>query len=158
LTKPDLEQIEGGAPTPVAENQLSVELVSGLEKVELLIADLGRLNDFNEKAQKFVSEAEKEMRWNRIARVWVLVAAALVIVAIGLTVREVLINSSFAELRKSGAGFSTIIAASVGGIVLLLVSVTRSVFSTFAERNSGSPMPEHLKGVIDAVSSLTSTK
>ncbi len=158
MTKPDLDQIENGAQFIGAEDQLSNQLISGLDKVELLIADLGRLNDFNDKAQKFVAEAEREMRWNRIARVCVLLAAACVVIVIGCSVKHILVDQDFTELRKNSAGFSTIIAASIGGIVLLLVSVIRSVFSTFAERNSGSPIPEHLKGVIDAVSGLTSAK
>lgn len=63
-------------------------------------------------------------------------------------------DSNFETLRGNAAALSAVMAACVGGGILLSVGVTRAVFSSFKERNEGTPTPDHLKAVIDEVRGL----
>lgn len=137
-----------------ASGSLDSQLVEKLDAVDLLIADLGQLSEFNASAQSFVNAATKEMAWNRRARLAVIVVAGLMIVGLACLVKEVLFSEFLNDLRQSPTAFSTVIAASIGGGVVLAISVTRAVFSTFGERNEGVPMPEQLKQVIDVAKML----
>ncbi len=130
-------------------NNFDAQLVEKLDAVDLLIADLGQLSEFNAAAQSFVNAATKEIEWNRKARLAVIIVAGVIIIALACLINQMLFAPLLAELRKSPSAFSTVIAASIGGGVILAISVTRAVFSTFGERNDGVPMPEQLKQVID---------
>ena len=147
----DLRPIQADADKAELANASNREsqLVEKLDAVDLLIADLGQLGEFNTSAQAFVNAATKEIDWNRRARLAVILVAGAIIVALACLVNQMLFASSLTELRKSPSAFSTVIAASIGGGVILAISVTRAVFSTFSERNDGVPMPEQLKQVID---------
>lgn len=136
---------------PIDLNEL---LKQKLDDVDLLIADLGQLNDFNREAADFAKEARTEIRWNRIARVIVLGSVAILLILLCRFVWVIVDWDSFARLRNTPLAFSTAIAAAIGGGVVLSISVTKAVFSSFAERNAGVPMPEHFKAVIDAVGHL----
>jgi hypothetical protein len=65
-----------------------------------------------------------------------------------------MVDASFNPIRANPVAFSTALAASVGGGVLLATSVSKAVFSTFSERNNGVPMPDHLKTVVDGIGSI----
>jgi hypothetical protein len=137
-----------------SSGSLDAQLTKRLDAVDLLIADLGQLGEFNATAQTFVNAATKEIDWNRRARLAVILVAGLIIVALAFLVGTVLLCPTLDSLRASPTAFSTVIAASIGGGVILAISVTRAVFSTFGERNDGVPMPEHLKQVIDVAKIL----
>jgi hypothetical protein len=130
-------------------NDLDAQLVEKLDAVDLLIADLGQLGEFNAAAQAFVNAATKEIDWNRRARLAVIIVAVVIIIALACLVNQMLFASTLTGLRNSPSAFSTVVAASIGGGVILAISVTRAVFSSFGERNDGVPMPEQLKQVID---------
>jgi hypothetical protein len=135
-------------------SNLEGQLVEKLDAVDLLIADLGQMSEFNASAQSFVNAATKEIDWNRWARLAVILVAGLMITGLALLVREVLFSTSLNDLRQSPTAFSTVIAASIGGGVILAIGVTRAVFSTFGERNDGVPMPEQLRQVIEVAKIL----
>lgn len=138
----------------VGAGNLDAQLIEKLDAVDLLIADLGQMGEFNAAAQSFVKAAAKEIDWNRRARLAVIIVALLMIIALACLISELLFSSLLDDLRKSPSAFSTVVAASIGGGVILAISVTRAVFSTFGERNEGVPMPEQLKQVIDVAKIL----
>lgn len=137
---------------------ISETLAAKLDQVDLLIADLGQISSFNAKAQAFVEEAATEIKWNRRARLAVTVVVGFMLLGLGRLLWLLADGDRFAKLRETPVAFSTVVAATIGGGVILAISLTRAVFSTFAERNVGVPMPDHLKGVMDAVGSLISSR
>ena len=130
------------------------ELLDRLDKVDLLIADLGQVSEFTSKAVKFADEAATEIRWNRIARLCTLITVLVILGGLSRALWVVITWDSFSALRASPGAFSTTLAALVGGGIVLAVGVSRSVFSSFSERNGGMPMPEHLKTVIDGIGTI----
>lgn len=44
-----------------------------------------------------------------------------------------------------GHALTAMIVATVGGSVVVMIAVAKGAFSTMADRNSGLPMPEHMK-------------
>lgn len=129
-------------------------LAHGLDKVDLLIGDLGQASEFTNKAVKFVEEATKEAAWNRRARVGTLTVVLAILGGLSHVVWLLMVDTRFDAIRANPVAFSTALAALVGGGVLLATSVSKAVFSTFAERNSGVPMPDHLKTVVEGIGSI----
>lgn len=152
--------------TPVDTSAIGAEAAGGstpstpdllaqrLDQVDLLIADLGQASEFTNKAVKFVEEATTEARWNRIARVCTLVVVLAILGGLARVIWLLMVDSRFDAIRANPVAFSTALAALVGGGILLATSVSKAVFSTFAERNSGVPVPDHLKTVIDGIGSI----
>ena len=152
--------------TPVDTSAISAEaageatqstpdlLAQRLDQVDLLIADLGQASEFTNKAVKFVGEATKETEWNRIARACTLGVVLTILGGLARIVWLLMTDARFDAIRGNPVAFSTALAALVGGGVLLATSVSKAVFSTFAERNSGVPMPDHLKTVVDGIGNI----
>jgi len=130
------------------------DLAERLEQVDLLIADLGQLDEFNKKAAEFTKSAAIEITWNRWSRVAVLIVAFCIIIGLCRFLWVLVTWNDFAELRANPTAFSTVVVAVIGGGILLCHGVAKSVFTSFGDRNSGIPMPEHLKAVIESTSDL----
>ncbi len=144
--KRDAEKAEGEAEKPLDET-----LKKRLDKVDLLIADLGQVNEFNVKSQEFVDAATEEIKQNTRSRKHVLCAAGLIIFALAITIVCLLFDHDFDEVRNDPTAFTTILGISIGGIIVLMMSITKAVFSRFSERNEGVPMPSQLKEVINTL-------
>lgn len=138
------------APTPL----LTEELKNSLDKVDLLVADLGQLGEFTRKAEKYVEEAATELYWNRVARAAAVLATLLIIIVLLMFLRTALDSRYSDAFTNNPYALSVLVGAVVGGVVILCITLTRSVHATFAERNAGMPMPEQLKVVIDAVKTI----
>ncbi|MEL7688412.1 hypothetical protein AAG596_14205 [Citromicrobium bathyomarinum] len=145
----DAGAVEAPEATPTIE-----DLADRIEQVDLLIADLGQLDEFNQKAREFTKSAATEITWNRWSRVAVLVVALCIIVGLSRFLWVLVTWEDFADLRENATAFSTVVVAVIGGGILLCHGVAKSVFTSFGDRNTGIPMPEHLKAVIDATSDL----
>lgn len=143
-----------GTPIPTTSDLLAQRL----DQVDLLIADLGQASEFTSKAVSFVDEATKEAAWNRKARFCTLLVVLAMLLGIARIVWLLVDSEGFEALRNNPVAFSTALAATVGGGILLATSVSKAVFSTFAERNSGVPMPDHLKAIVDGIGGIFSKR
>lgn len=140
---------------PIADDQgLNQRLAERLDQVDLLVADLGQASEFTAKAVKFAEEATTEIRWNRIARVCTLVVVLLMIFGLARMLWLLMSDAAFQKIRDNPVAFSTGMAAIIGGGVVLATAVSKSVFSSFSERNGGLPVPEHLKTIMDGIGSI----
>ena len=140
--------------TGASAADLTEDLKTNLDKVDLLIADVGQLGEFTRKAELFVEEATTEIYWNRIARACA-VGATLVIIFILLMFLRTALTAKYSTAFANNPNALPVLAgAIVGGVVILCITLTRSVHATFAERNAGMPVPEHLKTVLDAAKAI----
>ena len=139
---------------PPITTGLNEALAARLDKVDLLLADLGQASEFTAKAVKFADEAATEIRWNRIARALTLSVVLLIICGLARILFIILQWPDFQNLRANPIALSTALAAIIGGGVILATGVSKSVLSNFADRNGGMPMPDHLKVVIDGIGSI----
>jgi hypothetical protein len=142
------------AQAPHEAASINDQLANKLDQVDLLIADLGQISEFTASANKFTDEAATEIKWNRKARVATLVCVLVIIVGLFIMLSLVLSIDTFKDLRSNPVAFSTTLVAIIGGTVILAKGVSSSVFSSFADRNGGMPMPEHLKTVLDGIGSV----
>lgn len=127
---------------------------AALDKVDLLLADLGQLGEFNQKAERFVEAATTELKWNMISRAASVIATLIVIFVLMMFLRAAMSGDFAAAFASNPYALSVLVGGSVGGTVILLIALTRAVHATFAERNAGMPVPEHLKTVLDTVKTI----
>lgn len=151
-TSPIADDAEQTPESLLAAKQLALD--TGLEKIELLIADLSRISEFANKATDFADQAKTEIEWNRWSRAIVLFVVALLLIGFVFIACQLTQDARFVDLRKNPTAFAATLASVVGGGTLLAGTVTKSVFLSFKNRNEGLPIPEHFKEVIDSVNSL----
>lgn len=153
-TEPVVPEIETDAIAAQNPAGLTEDLKDGLDKIDLLLGDLGQINEFSQKATLYVDEARSELRWNKFARA-VTVSLTLVMIFVLLRfLHTAMATDHFIALRNNPNALAVLIGGAIGGTVVLAIGVTRAVHATFAERNAGMPMPEHLKTAIDAVKTI----
>jgi hypothetical protein len=145
---------EAAMPSSVVEPAITEQLKQKFDQVDLLIADLGQIGDFKHKAAEFAVAATIEARWNRWSRAATLIVVMLIVIGLAFTLYQLLVGDAFSNLRSVPVAFSTALAAVVGGGVILVSGVSKAVFSSFAERNAGVPVPDHLKSVMDGLNSI----
>jgi len=150
----DTSDIAKDASKTAHIESLDEELKKQLDALELLRTDLGQVSDFNAKAQKLIDEATIELNWNRWARLAVSITSLVIVVGLACLIYQLLTNDAFSAIRDSAPAFTTVITASVGGIILVVNSATKAVFTNFPERNAGIPMPEHLKPIVETITKM----
>lgn len=125
------------------------ELAARLDQVDLLVADLGQISEFITSSKECVEEAKTDIKWNRIARIWLMLALLAIVAGLSISFYNILVSDPFAVLRNNPTAFSTVAVACIGGIIVIAITVTKAVFMSFDDRHKGVPMPEHLKAVTD---------
>ena len=132
------------APTPA--NELAILA----EKVELLTADFGRWEEYKAATAEYVKEFSAEIRWVRIIRAWVAIAAAaLVLFFCGGLVAVLCLSQRIFGVNDAGHALTALIVAAIGGSVIIAIATIKGAFRTTVERNEGLPMPEHFKEVLE---------
>lgn len=131
---------------------------SNIEKVQLLLDDLGQSLELRSSIKGFADEAKREVAWNRWSRTLALVAVVVLLALLVVMLWLVVSAARFEALRANPSALSVILAAGVGGGVVLTGTTIKAVFSSFAERNAGVPMPEHFATIWDALKSLFGPK
>jgi RsiW-degrading membrane proteinase PrsW (M82 family) len=139
---------------PSAPPDLTEQLKTNLDKVDLLIADLGQLGNLTRNADRFIQEATTELAWNRWARAGASIGVLVIVIVMLFFLRAALNNEFKTAFTGNPHGLSVLIGAVFGGVVVIAIAFTRAVHSTFAERNAGMPMPEHLKTVVDTIKNV----
>jgi hypothetical protein len=153
-TDPVVPEIETNAIAAQNPAGLTEELKDGLDRLDLLLADLGQINEFSQKATSYVDEARSELQWNKVARAVTVILTLIIIFVLLRFLHTAMATDHFMALANNPNALAVLIGGAIGGTVVLAIGVTRAVHSTFAERNAGMPMPEHLKTVIDAVKTI----
>ena len=124
-------------------------LGAALDKVEYLLATLGDTEQLQNSITEHIGECKKEISSNNLIRIIASGGAAvtvLVFIATAITHAWWVTKNPNAmpwELSAAIIGFSCTMSTA------LILVVVRSAFQTFAERNTGVPMPEHIKAFYD---------
>lgn len=156
--KPDIQGIIGSvaASENAGSPDTSVPTVKDLaDRLDLLVADFGRWESYKAASKEYVEAFTTEVKWHSKIRLAVAVfGSILVIILMSCLVLAVLWSQ---RLFPSGGGhtLTAIVVATITGSVVVTIAVAKGAFSTLADRNSGLPMPEHIKELIDATRSVT---
>lgn len=124
------------------------------ERLDLLVADAGRWNEYKAASAEYIEEFAKEIRWHRRVRLAVAVFSGLLIVTLitclvlAVLYREALFGTDV------GHALTALIVAAIGGSVIIAIAVAKGAFATIADRNAGLPMPDHMKEVFDVGKNL----
>jgi len=155
--EPTIEDIIGSAAAgerASAAPSPSDDLQALADRVDLLVADIGRWESYKAASAEYIAAFKTEVEWHARIRFAVAVACAVVVFFLGsCLVLGVLWASRLFGDDKSHS-LTALIVATVTGIVVITISVTKGAFSTMADRNASLPMPEHIKELIEAGKSM----
>lgn len=142
--------IDGAAASETAAAAHSPDLKALADRVELLTADFGRWDSYKAASAEYVVEFKNELKSHRKIRFWVSVACAL-LVAFFVGVLIVALRSAktlFSDGQQHA--LTALIVATVTGSVIVTIALIKGAFQTLADRNSGLPMPDHMKEIVAA--------
>lgn len=144
------------APVPAEQsNRLSdAEIVALAEKIDLLVADLGKWQAYKAASTSYVEEFTSEVKWHKDTRRKAVDAAiGLALFLFCFLVLSVVLNSVIFPDGK-GSAIVAIVAGCIGGSVVLALAALRGAFMPISQRNQDLPAPEHLKQLLETIGSV----
>ncbi|MFV0446676.1 MAG: hypothetical protein ACK5Q5_24150 [Planctomycetaceae bacterium] len=129
-------------------------MVELAEKVELLVADFGTWDGHKAASVEYIREFTREIVWHRRIRFWVTIGCLVLVVFFATVLVYSLINSAVLFPAEQSHALPVLIVGCITGCVIVTIALVKGAFSNLAERNSGLPMPDHLKEVVDAAKKL----
>lgn len=120
------------------------------ERLDLLVADVGRWNEYKAAKTEYIEQFTTEIRWHRRIRLAVVIACAALVVFFIVLLVHCLRNARSIFGDNPGTAMTALIAGTIGGSVIVTIAVTKGAFSALKDRNEGLPMPEHMKELFDA--------
>lgn len=122
-----------------------ISLIELSERLDLLLADVGKWQSYKAASTEYIAEFTAEVRWHRRVRLGVCIAClCLVLFLAGSLVVGVLFATPLFGKDHSHA-LTALVVATISGSVVVIISAVRGAFSTLSDRNTGLPMPEHVK-------------
>lgn len=120
------------------------------ESLDLLTADFGRWESYKAASAEYINEFTTEVRWHRRIRLAVSIACALLVLFLATVLVVALRHANTLFSDSSGHALTALIVATVTGCVVVTIATIKGAFQTMADRNSGLPMPDHIKEIVDA--------
>ncbi len=126
------------------------------DKVDLLTADFGRWDAYKAASAEYIVAFKNEVDWHWRIRLAVSIACGVLVIFLATClVLGVIFAKTIFRADQSHA-LTALIVTTVTGCVIVTIAVTKGAFATMADRNTGLPMPEHIKEIIDAGKTLVS--
>jgi hypothetical protein len=116
-----------------------------LDKVELLIEELGQHTKYLDAFNDFVVEAKKDIWWLKVIRVGaVALSVAIILILIGAFICVVFYDTGWVWEAGDTVRASFLVSTVAGSIGILIV-ILKGAFRTLSERNKEDILPNHLK-------------
>lgn len=129
----------------------SAQIAERLDRVELLIEDLGVAKNVLVQLDRYVTDARSELSSIKQIRFWSVVACyATILLLLGVFVCNLYFTQTWiAGSREYVQG--AFLIGTVGGAITLLIVVIKGAFRTISDRHKDDPLPEGLKDAIAAI-------
>lgn len=145
---------EAAASERAAASSPSDDVEALADRLELLTADFGRWETYKAASTEYVTEFATEMRWHRRIRFAVSIACALLVIFLATVLVVAICNAKTIFGDSSNHALTALIVATVTGCVVVTIATIKGAFQTMADRNTGLPMPDHMKEIIEASKGL----
>jgi len=143
--------IDQAAATEVgAASSASDDVKALADRLDLLTADFGRWETYKAASTEYITEFTTEIRWHRRIRLAVSIACALLVLFLAGVLVAALCHTDTMFDDNSGHALTALIVATVTGCVVVTIATIKGAFQTMADRNTGLPMPDHMKEIVDA--------
>lgn len=151
-----IEEVISANADTVSKETAPAELGARLDKLEVLIEQLGQTTTLVANFADYVTDLKSDLRALRRTRFWMIVFAVLFVVGADVTVLIMIFHHgqwfALQETSFKSITFATTLTASVVLISIML----KGAFHSLAERNKDDGgLPPHLKEGIDAIKLIT---
>lgn len=156
--KPDIDAIidSAAASEGFGAGQVMAPTAKELaDKLDLLVADFGRWESYKAASTEYIEAFTTEVKWHARIRLAVAIFGGLLVFFLASCLVLAVLWSGRLFANGGGHTLTAIVVASITGAVVVTIAVAKGAFSTLADRNSGLPMPEHVKELIEATRSVT---
>ncbi|MBB5712187.1 hypothetical protein [Sphingomonas xinjiangensis] len=111
-----------------APDEPSIEITRLTERVDLLVADFGRLSDHKAASAEYIREFTTEVNWHRWTRIVVAGSCGVIVIALAALLIVVLTYSRQIFGDKPGYALTALIVACISGIVVITIAALRGAF------------------------------
>lgn len=154
-SKGSIEDVISGHGESISPSPQSPEIAAQLDRVELLIEELGKRNELVGNFADYVTELKKDVVALRRTRFWLLLLTIVFIVGTDATVLYVVINHSKWFSQQDIYFKSVVFVGTLTASVVLLSIMLKGAFHSLAERNKEDDgLPPHIKAAMDALKLL----
>lgn len=156
-SKGSIEQVISADASKIKSgNNASEELALRLDKVEVLIEELGKTNQLVEKFADYIDAQKQDLLALRRTRFWLVILSVLFVVGTDGTVFLMVLNHSKWFTAQDTYFKGVVFIGTLTMSVVLLSIMLKGAFHSLAERTKDDDgLPPHLKEAMDMIKSLT---
>lgn len=137
-----------------AAQAVDVKKVEIEERLELLLADLGKWQAYKAASTKYVSAFEVDINSYRRWRVFIALLSAALVAGFSFLLFYLVIWSPPTLSALAPSAQVATLGGCITAIVVILIVLIKGSFMALHERGNGLPMPEHFKVIQDVLTSV----
>lgn len=141
-----------------ADEMTPFDLSERLEKVEILIEDLGQFRQYKEELTDYIKELRTELEHiQTIRKCSIFSGAAIVLLLIGSFLCVIFFDNDIIRLFPDYA-LGAFVLSTVAGPIFILSVIIKGSFRTISDRNKDEMLPPHIKALLDIAENGINTK